>query len=158
MIYSKTCEYAIRALTCLARDGQKGYVRASVVSEETGVPGPYVSKIFQSLARSKILKSRKGPAGGFAFRVKPQSFSLMNIVKAIDDLSPFEECLMGLNECQADNACPLHHIWEKAKVKIIRELENTTLTQMTKKLETFQYRGLKRARLNAKLELSLIGG
>ena len=54
MLYSKTCEYALRSLACLASKGREAIKSASEIGEEAGVPGPYVAKIFQSLVRKGL--------------------------------------------------------------------------------------------------------
>ena len=155
MIYSKTCEYAIRALTYLATKEQDTYTMVVEVNGQTGVPGPYIAKVFQNLVRKGILKSQRGPSGGFSFKKRPEDVSLLEIVEAIDDFSLVtNECVMGLNQCEATNACPLHHIWKDAKAKIVDELENSSLVHVTKKVGKLQYRGLKRSRLNESLGLT----
>ena len=147
MIYSKTCEYAVRALAYLALKQKGGFTSCAQVSEETGVPGPYITKIFQCLVQQGILISRSGVNGGVAFLKDPEDLRLMDIVKAIDDLDPLSECLMGLDTCNENNGCPLHAIWKKAKAELILKLENTTLYEINAGEAKDQYRNLKRSKL-----------
>ena len=72
MIYSKTCEYAIRALAYLAEKKEKSFRMIPEISAKTGVPKFYIAKIFQSLVRSNILASQRGPTGGFSFKKKSE--------------------------------------------------------------------------------------
>ncbi len=71
MIYSKTCEYAIRALAYMADHRDEEMCMIPRISEDTGVPQAYIAKIFQGLVRHGILSSRRGPAGGFSFSRDP---------------------------------------------------------------------------------------
>jgi Rrf2 family transcriptional regulator, iron-sulfur cluster assembly transcription factor len=153
MIYSKTCEYALRALGFLATRDRRSYTMVSEISQETGMPGPYVAKIFQGLVRAGILRSRRGAAGGFYFQRKPELIRLHDIVKAVDDVSILDKCVMGLEACSSERPCPLHSIWSKAKQKIKKELKSCTLVQLVGKSGKLKYRAPDRSRLNASFGL-----
>ena len=72
----------------------------------------------------------------------------MEVIEAIEDVSPFHHCVMGFEECSADNACPLHHIWKAAKDRISDKLRVTSIIEMAKKNKPNQYRGIKRSQLH----------
>ena len=153
MIYSKTCEYAVRALSYLASKPLHTPTNISEVSEETGLPGPYISKIFRSLTKAGVLKSVRGVAGGFSLNKRPQEISLMDVVSAIDAMTPWKRCAMGLDECRDDNACPAHEIWKRTMFKMVEKFEKTRLSSLTKKIEKFRYRELERSRLNVLMKI-----
>jgi len=157
LIYSKTCEYAIRALVYLAQKNTDRLTMIPEISRESGVPGPYVAKIFRDLVRQNILESRKGPRGGFRFSQDPGKISLKQIVNAVDDGARMTACAMGLNECSAANACPLHHVWTEAKNKIIALLEKETLRSVKKKVSQKGYRAVSRSFLNTNMS-AVVGG
>lgn len=130
MIYSKTCEYALRALAYLASRGQGSYVMVSEISGKTKVPEPYIAKIFQGLVRKGLLLSRRGPAGGFALAGSPGKISLYEVVQAVDDKVVFGNCIMGLGECSDAAACPLHTAWSGLKSKMLGRLKRTTVLEL----------------------------
>ena len=84
MIYSKTCEYAIRSLIYFAHHPEKDSVTAKQVSRETKVPPAYVAKIFQCLSRSGILTSRRGPRGGYVLAKEPRRVTVSDVVRILD--------------------------------------------------------------------------
>lgn len=148
MIYSKTCEYAIRALAYLTTKKEKDFCMIPDISSGTGVPKSYLAKIFQSLVKNNILTSRQGPGGGFSFKRNPDKVTLFEIVQAVDHTSPLaSDCIMGLDQCSAVNACPLHFVWTKAKEEILNTLRKTTLRQMRKKTTRLHFKELNRSRL-----------
>lgn len=154
MIYSKTCEYAIRALSYLSSGKGERFCLIPEISRATGVPHFYIAKIFQGLVRAGILKSRRGPSGGFAFERDPASVSLFEIVQAVDDISLLADaCVMGLDQCSAVNACPLHAVWEEARKNVLASLRKTVITKVRKKMGRLEFRGLDRCRLKATAEL-----
>ncbi len=148
MIYSKTCEYAIRALSYLASKAQGVYTMVGEVSCETGLPGPYIAKIFQSLAKSGMLDSHRGPSGGFAFKRDPQTISLGEVIQAVDENPVMQSCVMGLDQCSSENACPLHFIWGRARRQVLDKLSSCRITDIKKKIRNLDYRNTKRSCLN----------
>lgn len=155
MIYSKTCEYALRALAYLAAKKEGCRIMAGEVSRSTGVPAPYIAKIFQCLVRNGILDSRRGSSGGFAFRRPPESISLFEIVDMVDDISFLvDKCVMGLSKCSSKNACPLHSIWSRAKEDIQIILKRTSLIELGKDTGRLRFRDFVRPRLQTRLGLT----
>lgn len=157
MIYSKTCEYAIRALLYLSNQKKGGYVLTRQVSRETGISPTYLAKIFQELVRYRILDSRRGARGGVALAQSPESISLSTIMEIIDDPEHLKSCVMGLDQCSDTNACPLHVVWKAAKNKVLNEMKACNLASIKKKFGDGHYRDLKRGRLNLGLYLSGAG-
>lgn len=132
MIYSKTCEYAIRALIYFSNHPDADLVTVGVVSKDCGVPVTYVAKIFQCLVKSRILGSQRGPRGGYSLLIPASKLTLLDIVQSLDDLtkSPFSNCIMGFDKCNDTNPCPLHPIWAKTKEKMLIKLRSSTIADM----------------------------
>ena len=129
MIYSKTAEYAIRALTYISSKPAGSFVGVREISRQTGLPYAYIAKIFQALVRSWILKSCHGRKGGFMLKKNTSGISLMDIVMAVDNRkeSPLSKCIMGLERCSDRNPCPLHPIWRSASEKMMAQLKASTV-------------------------------
>ena len=140
MIYSKTCEYAIRALIHFADHPDTHSATVKEVSRDSGVPAPYVAKIFQCLVKTRILGSRRGPAGGYSLLIPVSELTLLKIVRSLDDLSrsPFSNCVMGFEQCNDKNPCPLHPIWSETKKQIQRQLDQSTVCDISKLAHRFK--------------------
>jgi Rrf2 family protein len=130
MLYSKTCEYAIRALTCLASRPQGTYMTIKDIAREEGLPPYFLSKILQILARHKILDSAKGPTGGFALAHPKNEIFLREIVFSIEGEDVYERCAVGFLECNDETPCPMHEIWSCVKEQILEYLKITSLAQL----------------------------
>ena len=128
MIYSKPCEYAIRALVFLARFPDHGAGRE--IAKAEGLPAPVLGKVLQELVRKGLLESRRGPGGGFRLARRPQLITLRDIVAAIDGLDHFAECAVGLDGCSDNSPCPLHDTWKGLRRQLMNNLEVTTLADM----------------------------
>ena len=153
MIYSKTCEYAIRSLSYFALHPETESASVREVSKGTGVPHAYVAKIFQCLVKSGILRSRRGPAGGFSLLVPPSKLSLIRVIQVIDDpaTSPLTQCVMGLHDCNDKVPCPMHLIWSLAKEKMLHELLHSTIADVAGLTNEFTEGKTRRRKLSKKM-------
>lgn len=81
--YSQTTGYAIEALACLARR-RPASMLVREIAGETDIPLPYLSKIFQRLAESEIVESKRGYKGGMRLTREPGKISLLEINAAAE--------------------------------------------------------------------------
>jgi Rrf2 family protein len=138
MIYSRSAEYAIRAFVQLATEPMGKYSMVKTVAEQTGVPSHFLAKILQQLARQGLLKSSKGPTGGFCLRSHPSEINLLKIVESIDGLQAYTRCQSGFAECSDDTPCGMHDSWKVLRQRIMDYLEQTSIEDVAKALEQKQ--------------------
>lgn len=135
MLYSKPCEYAIRATAYLARQPQSRLVRVSEISRAEGIPMPFLARILYQLARAGLLVSRKGPGGGFQLARSAREIKLREIVALVDGLGAMEQCAVGLARCSDQMPCPLHEMWKELRQRIVGYLERISLAEMAQAVE-----------------------
>lgn len=114
---SLTCKTAIKAVIYLAskfESGEKAGIKE--IAEFINASEHTVGKILQTLVREEIIKSSKGPNGGFYISEKQKNQAVINIIVAIDGKEVFDECGLGLSKCSASRPCPMHNDY-----KVIRE-------------------------------------
>ena len=109
MIFSRSTEYALRAIAYLAvySSPDKRY-SVKKIAESLGFPESYLGKILQDLSRRHIISSVKGPNGGFFIDQDALNIPLLQIIETIDGLDFFKTCGLGLHECSDDKPCPIH--------------------------------------------------
>jgi Rrf2 family transcriptional regulator, iron-sulfur cluster assembly transcription factor len=109
-MFSKKCEYGIRASILIAGESLKGNrVSLKFISDMIGSPNAFTAKILQTLTKAKLVISRKGPNGGFEIPVEElERISLHDIVVALDGNQIYNGCGLGLPECSEDHPCPIH--------------------------------------------------
>jgi Rrf2 family protein len=135
MLYSKPCEYAIRALTHVAQVPKNTEVRGAEIARLERLPGPVLAKILQELVRKGLLRSRRGPGGGFRLARRAELITLRDVVAAIDGLDQFLECAVGLEKCSDDTPCPMHDTFKGLRAQVTTYLERTTIAEMAAALE-----------------------
>lgn len=131
-MFSKSCEYGLRAVVFIARESLEGRKPGSIeVSKAVGSPEAFTGKILQILKKEKIIYSIKGPYGGFHMseeRIK--SISISKIVTAIDGDSVYTSCGMGLDACDENSPCYLHEYFSTIRGDLKKMLEENTLYNM----------------------------
>jgi len=135
MIYSRSAEYAIRAFVHLTAVPEGKYAMVKNVAEEEGIPAHFLAKILQQLARKGLLRSSKGPTGGFALKMDPNEIRLLDIVEALDGLGPYQQCAVGLAECNDEMPCGAHDNWKALRSRIMEYLGRNTIADMARALE-----------------------
>src|ERR1039458_2561709 len=135
MIYSRSAEYAIRAFVNLAQVQEGKYAMVKNIAEQEEIPAHFLAKILQQLARKGLLRSSKGPTGGFALRVDPSEIRLLDIVEALDGLAPYQQCTRGLWHCTAAMPCSMHDSWVNLRSRIMDYLGRNTILDLAKALE-----------------------
>ena len=137
MMFSKSCQYALQAVIAIALKEENGKpVGVKQIAGPQEIPGQFLSKILQQLVRAKILDSTKGPNGGFSFRKSPDEITLFDIVKEVDGLDLFDECVMGLKECSDESPCPIHAESKLLKERIKNLLISKSVTELAKEVES----------------------
>ena len=80
---SKTTEYALEALVFLAsRRGRP--MSSATIAAGTGVPPSYLSKVLQALCRAGIVRSQRGPSGGFVLARDASGVTVLDVAQAVD--------------------------------------------------------------------------
>ena len=84
MNFSKSTGYALVAVGYVAENYKDGAVLAARISAEYSISLVYLVKILQQLARAGILRSKRGPHGGFSLARRAEDITLLQIVEAVD--------------------------------------------------------------------------
>ncbi len=132
MLYSNSCEYAIRALTHLAQRPPGELTLAGRIAEAEGIPRSFLGKILHDLVRGGLLRSARGPTGGYALTYPASGISLLQIKAVIDGTADLDRCAVGIQPCSDETPCPLHETFKPLRAAIRSYLEETTLEDLVK--------------------------
>lgn len=135
MLYSKYCEYSIRALAYLGANRQKkSYMLVKEISEKTNIPCAYLHKIFQDLAsNTNWIVSKKGRNGGVSMAIDSKRVKLMDIIKLCDGVQTIDKCVLGGDKrCKQNPKCGLRDMCSHVLNEITAFYEKTTLDVIAK--------------------------
>lgn len=135
-MFSKTCEYGIRAMIFIAQHS-KDEARVGIKEIARGIDSPehFIAKILQELGRKGIVQSVKGPNGGFYLDEKGRECSLARIVRVLDGEQLFTGCGLGLPQCSEVHPCPIHGEFKTIRAEISTMLENARIGEFSEKLD-----------------------
>ncbi|MFN8319902.1 MAG: Rrf2 family transcriptional regulator [Saprospiraceae bacterium] len=131
-MFSKSCEYGIRAVLFIARETlEERRTNLSAIANAIDSPEAFTAKILQELVHKKIIKSLKGPSGGFEMDHHTlREMKLSNIIEAIDGDVLFTKCGMGLRDCDAERPCPLHQNFVVVRNALQQMMEQTAVATL----------------------------
>ncbi len=131
-MFSKACEYAIRATLYISIKSIEGSrLGIKEIAKEIDSPEPFTAKILQTLSREGIISSIKGPNGGFFLEPNAKPIPLNTIIKAIDGEDVLHTCTLGLRECSDKFPCPVHHEVKKYKEHVRKTMKEKTVQDLT---------------------------
>jgi Rrf2 family protein len=130
MVFSRTAEYALRALTFLALQPPGRRAGAREISAAEGIPMPFLWKILQTLSRRKLVRSFKGVGGGYELVRPAERIRLCTVVSATDGNGFRDRCVLGLSVCSDRNPCPLHRQWAGIRTRMTAMLDRTSLADL----------------------------
>lgn len=135
MWISGTTQYALRAVLHVAEHGEAAPVRVDEIAEALGVPRNYLSKTLHALARAGVLRSGRGPRGGFQLAESPSTLTLARVAAPFDDLAQ-RHCLLRQQACGVRSACPAHARWEEISTSLTAFFGETTIEDLLRRHTT----------------------
>lgn len=113
---SNTCKTAIKAVIYLCSKFDTGEnTSIKEVAEFINANEHTIGKILQTLVKQNVIKSLKGPTGGFYISKEQQKQPIIHIVESIDGKQVFKSCGLGLSQCSSSHPCPIHNDYKNAR-------------------------------------------
>ena len=127
---SKLSDYAVVMLSHMAARESEVYTTARL-AERSGVPEPTAAKILKLLARTGILASHRGSAGGYGLARPATEISVAEIIVALDGPIALAACVEGSSDhCGVEQLCSMRGNWNRVNRAIRGALEGITLAEM----------------------------
>ncbi|HUV41816.1 MAG TPA: Rrf2 family transcriptional regulator [Sedimentisphaerales bacterium] len=84
MKISRSTGYALLAVGYVAKNKDQKIILSQSIAKEYNIPLEYLLKILQQMVRANILRSKRGPRGGFSLAKPPKKISMLEIVEAVE--------------------------------------------------------------------------
>lgn len=128
LLFSYTCQYAIKACIVLAKEKKK--IGIVDISERIETPSHFTSKILQQLTKKNLISSGKGRGGGFYLNDQQyEKLTIKDIFENFEGKEVLTSCLLGLKKCDGNTPCPIHHLAIELKQKV-REMFDYKIKDM----------------------------
>ncbi len=130
MSISTKSTYSMRAMFELALHYNRGPLSVSYISRRQRISLPYLEQLLSRLRRRGLVKSVRGPKGGYMLSKKPKEITVGDVVRALDgNIAPLH-CVNGKpfeKRCKMASCCVIKDVWKRLKKTMDDLLDDITL-------------------------------
>ncbi|HLO26049.1 MAG TPA: Rrf2 family transcriptional regulator [Geobacteraceae bacterium] len=145
MKLSTKSRYGLRALFDIAYNSGNLPAQIQDISRRQEISPRYLEQIFQALKKSGILKSKRGPQGGYCLSRSPEEITVRDVIMATEGDLALVDCVNGKRKkksaCVFNGCCVTQTVWDEATTKLNDYFATLTLKSLC---ERGQALGLKR--------------
>ncbi len=121
--------FAVTAMLDLAMNEAEKPVTLAGISERQNISLSYLEQLFSRLRRNALVKSVRGPGGGYRIAKPLNEISVSQIISAVDELIDATQC-GGQENCHDEGRCMTHDLWTSLNVKILEYLSGVSLADL----------------------------
>ena len=127
--------YAVQALAHLAKNSENVPINLTEISLRQGISISFLEQIFLKLRKNNLVKSCRGPTGGYRLTKPPEQIKISNIIDAVDERIKTLGCKKDSKRgCNGKSIkCITHNFWDELEIHINSFFERKTLKDITYK-------------------------
>ena len=124
--------YAVMAMADLARSNVKEPTNLAEISLRQGISVSFLEQLFLKLRKNNLVKSVRGPLGGYILNKAPQEIKLLSIISAVDEKIKTVKCKKESKKgCNGKLVkCITHNLWDDLEIHINKFFEENTLSDI----------------------------
>ena len=121
--------YAVTAMLDLASNESAKPVTLDMISQRQNISLSYLEQLFAKLRKASLVKSVRGPGGGYLLNVNAVDVTLTQIIEAVDENIDLRRC-HGSKDCLRGKQCLSHRLWCEVSDQIRGFLSTRNLQQV----------------------------
>jgi len=131
MQVSRKVDYALRAVIHLA-DAEAAERICSVgeISSKERIPRQFLEKIVQELIHKGLVRSRRGPRGGYVLARPADKMTFRDVIEAVEGPIALNNCTGDHADCSLIGACGMERIWREGQRRVMDLFESTTIASV----------------------------
>ncbi|MGD0073814.1 MAG: Rrf2 family transcriptional regulator [Candidatus Binataceae bacterium] len=122
-------EYALRAMIHLA-DRPNGIASGIDIAQREQIPKYFLEKVIRDLMRRGLVRSRRGPGGGYQLARPASSISFKDIIEAVEGPIVLNVCLENTSVCSLRPTCRMYQVWEHGQSALLGVFSETNLQEI----------------------------
>ena len=121
--------YAVMAMADLAKNNAKNPTSLTEISLRQGISISFLEQLFLKLRKNNLVKSVRGPLGGYVLNKPPEEIKLLSIISAVDEKIKTVKCRKESKKgCNGKSIkCITHNLWDDLEAHINKFFESNTL-------------------------------
>ena len=131
MQVSRKVDYALRAVIHLANEETAD--RACSVGEiaaREGIPRQFLEKIIQQLIHASVVRSRRGPRGGYVLARPADRVTFRDVIEAVEGPISLNVCVGEHPDCSMLGMCGMNRVWWEGQRRVMELFERTTIADV----------------------------
>ncbi len=121
--------YAVTAILDLAFHATSGPVTLSDISKRQDISLSYLEQLFTRLRKQQLVRSTRGPGGGYSLNKPASDIAVAEIVSAVDETVDTTRC-SGATNCHDGEQCLAHELWDGLSQQIYGFLSDISLQDL----------------------------
>jgi Rrf2 family transcriptional regulator, iron-sulfur cluster assembly transcription factor len=130
MRLTRAGEYGVRCILYLSSKGVGMLCPRKQIAAAMDIPGQFLGKIAQQLARAGYIEIIQGARGGLKLVVSPEKLTLLDVVETVIGEIFLNDCLLRPDSCNRSNSCAAHRVWFKARNQLRATLREATFADL----------------------------
>ena len=132
MRLTRAGEYGVRCILYLSSKGVGVLCNRKQIAAAMDIPGQFLGKIAQQLARAGYIEILQGARGGLKLVVSPEKLTLLDVVETVIGEIFLNDCILRPDSCNRSNSCAAHRVWFKARNQLRATLREATFADLLK--------------------------
>ncbi len=126
----RNTDYALRALVYLAQKEPETVVDVHTIAEQGQVSEDFLRKILQVLGNAGIVRSHRGPRGGFSLARSAADITILDVMEALQGPVAINRCFLGRDRCANLRECDLRNRLVDVQDTIVEFLNDIDLAKL----------------------------
>ncbi len=122
--------YAVMALVSLAASSRGNPVALKDIAGQEGIPEPYLQQLFSRLRRRNLVKSIRGPGGGFLLARHPSQITIGEIIRTAEGRDAVIGCRRSGRTCGRIERCKTQGMWDALESRMEEFLDSISIDDL----------------------------
>jgi Rrf2 family protein len=129
---SRKIDYGLRAMIYLASISNEAVVPFREIARQMLVPEDFLAKILKTLVDEGLVRSTRGPHGGYALARPAAGISFLEVIEAVEGPIALNVCL-DEDGCGKAAACTMVGVWREGQERMLEVYRAATLASLALK-------------------------
>ncbi len=127
---SRKIDYGLRAMIYLSSIQKGSVVPFREIARQMCVPEDFLAKILKTLVDEHLVKSTRGPHGGYCLARDAAEISFLDVIEAVEGPIALNVCLDGDDACGHSESCTMVSVWRQGQEKMLDVYRQAKLAEL----------------------------
>jgi Rrf2 family transcriptional regulator, cysteine metabolism repressor len=123
--------YGLRVMMELAENYGRGPISVDVIARNQDISGKYIHVLAMGLKSAGLVRTARGPSGGYELARKPSSITVLDVISALEGGSAPVECVSDPSFCHRSHRCAARDVWCDVASAVDNVLSGITLERLS---------------------------